>query len=36
VEMSLELEQVVLRIPAKADTGSDDGGHPRSVATQAG
>jgi hypothetical protein len=25
-----------LRIPAKADTDSDDGGHPRSVATQTG
>jgi hypothetical protein len=25
-----------VRIPAKADTDSDDGGHRRSVATQAG
>jgi RHS repeat-associated protein len=31
-----QVDKASVRIPAKADTGSDDGGHPRSVATQAG
>jgi hypothetical protein len=31
-----QYREVHLRIPAMADTGSDDGGHRRSVATQAG
>ena len=35
-DRSLDLALRLVRIPAKADTGSDDGGHPRSVATQAG